>query len=108
VTSISSIRVAELATHRDQENEDAQDAGGSRLEALGGFGIGGFDLPVEKKENPGHRKERFIEPEHSGPPKVLTQVREGKFQHATSVRGFVATLFASIVGSLNTFVHISS
>jgi hypothetical protein len=34
---------------RDQENEGAQDARSSRLEALGGFGIGGFDLPVEKK-----------------------------------------------------------
>ena len=34
---------------RDQENEDAQDARGSRLEALGGFGIGGFDLPIKKK-----------------------------------------------------------
>src|SRR5271170_43716 len=65
---------------RDQENEHAQDAGGSRLEALGGFGIGGFDLPVEKKENPDHRKERFVEPEHSGPPKAFTQVSKGKFQ----------------------------
>ena|ERR1017187_9109948 len=53
---------------RDQEDEDTQDARGSRLEAPGGFGIGGFDLPVEKKENPDHGKERFVEPEHSGPP----------------------------------------
>jgi len=34
---------------RDQEDEGAQDARGSRLEALGGFAIDGFDLPVEKK-----------------------------------------------------------
>ena len=52
----------------DQEDEDAQDARGSRLEALGGFGIGGLDLPVEKKENPDRGKESFVEPEHSGPP----------------------------------------
>src|SRR3984957_11074569 len=39
---------------RDQENEDAQDARGGRLEALGGFGIGGFDLPVDKKGDPEH------------------------------------------------------
>jgi hypothetical protein len=52
----------------DQEDEDAQDARGSRLEALGGFGIDGLDLPVEKKENPDHGKERLVEPEHSGPP----------------------------------------
>jgi hypothetical protein len=34
---------------RDQENDDAQDARGKRLQALRGFGIGGFDLPVEKR-----------------------------------------------------------
>jgi len=34
---------------RDQEDEDAQDARGSRLEALGGFGMDGFDLPVEEE-----------------------------------------------------------
>jgi hypothetical protein len=61
------MRVVERSNDRDQENEDAQDARGSRLEALGGFGIGGFDLPVEKKENPDHGKERFVKPEHSGP-----------------------------------------
>ena len=49
---------------RDQVNEDAPDARGSQLEALGGFGIGGFVIPIEKKENPNHRKERFAEPEH--------------------------------------------
>ncbi|SPE26333.1 hypothetical protein SBA5_540091 [Candidatus Sulfotelmatomonas gaucii] len=60
--------------HRDQENEEAQDARGSRLEALGGFGIGGSDLPVDKKDNPDNGKERFVEPEHSEPsraPKCL-------------------------------------
>ena len=35
---------------RDQEDEDTQDARGSRLEALGRFGIDGFDLPVGKKK----------------------------------------------------------
>ncbi|MGB2589395.1 MAG: hypothetical protein WAJ96_02010 [Candidatus Acidiferrum sp.] len=32
---------------RDQEDEDAEDARGCRLEALSGFGIDGFDLPVD-------------------------------------------------------------
>src|SRR5208283_3168979 len=71
---------------RDQEDEDTQDARGSRLEALGGFGIGGLDLPVEKKENPDRGKEPFVEPEHSGPPalKVFTQVKRGEVPgHAT-------------------------
>lgn len=45
---------------RDQENEDAQDARGSRLEALGGFGISGFDPPVDKEGDPDHGKERFV------------------------------------------------
>jgi hypothetical protein len=36
-----------------------------RLEALGDFGIGGLDLPIEKKGDPHHGKERFKEPEHS-------------------------------------------
>src|SRR5580698_709788 len=53
--------------NRDQENEDTQDARGSRLEALRGFGIGGFDLPIDKKEDPDHGKEKSIEPEHSEP-----------------------------------------
>jgi hypothetical protein len=52
---------------RDQEDKDAQDARASRLETPGGFGIGGFDLPVEKKDNPDHGKEKFVEPEHSAP-----------------------------------------
>ena len=38
----------------------------ARLETLGGFGICGFDLPVEKKGDPDHGKERFVEPEHVG------------------------------------------
>jgi hypothetical protein len=63
------MRVVERRTIaiRKMKDEDTQNAGGSRLEALGGFGIGGFDLPVEKKENPEHGEERFVEPEHSVP-----------------------------------------
>jgi len=39
---------------------------------------------------------------------VSTQVSEGEVSgHATSVRGFVAALFALIVGSLTAFVYIS-
>jgi len=51
-----------------RENEDAQDARSIRLEALGGFGIGGFDLSVEKKGDPEDGKRKFVEPEHAGPP----------------------------------------
>ena len=61
---------------RDHEDEDTQDSRGSRLEALSGFGIGGLDLPVEKKENPDHGKERFVEPEHSGPQGVEECLRK--------------------------------
>src|SRR5271155_474469 len=53
---------------RDQEGEDAEDARGCGLETLSGFGISGFDLPVEKEGDPDHGKERFVKPEHSGPP----------------------------------------
>jgi hypothetical protein len=28
----------------------------------------GFDLPVDEKGDPENRKERFVEPEHAGPP----------------------------------------
>lgn len=56
---------------RDQEDEGAQDARGSRLETLGGFGISGFDRPLEKKEDPDHGKEGFVKSEHSGPPGVV-------------------------------------
>jgi hypothetical protein len=45
---------------RDQEDEDAEDARGCGLETLGGFGIRSFDLPVEDKNDPDHRKERFV------------------------------------------------
>jgi hypothetical protein len=48
----------------DEKNEEAQDARGKRLEALGGFGIEGFDLPVEKKGKPDYGKEQSVEPEH--------------------------------------------
>jgi hypothetical protein len=36
----------------------------------------GFDLPVEKKENPGRGKEGFVEPEHRDlrAAKVFTRV----------------------------------
>jgi hypothetical protein len=52
---------------RYQEKEGAQDARGSWLQTLGGFGIYGFDRPVNKKEDPDYGKETFIEPEHSRP-----------------------------------------
>jgi hypothetical protein len=55
----------------DQEGEGPQNARGGRLAALGGFGIGGLDPPIEKKGDPHHGKERFKEPEHSGPPGVV-------------------------------------
>jgi hypothetical protein len=51
----------------DQEGEGPQDARGGRLDALSGFGTGGLDPPIEKKGDPHHGKERFKEPEHSGP-----------------------------------------
>jgi hypothetical protein len=44
---------------------------GGGLEALVGFGIGGLDSPIENKSDPYHGKERFIEPERSGPPGVV-------------------------------------
>ena len=31
----------------DQEGEGSQDARGDRLETLGGFSMGGFDLPID-------------------------------------------------------------
>src|SRR5580704_6409611 len=55
----------------DQEGERPQDLRGGGLEALVGFGIGGLDSPIENKSDPHHGKERFIEPEHSGPPGVV-------------------------------------
>jgi hypothetical protein len=59
----------------DQEGEGSQDARRGRLEALGGFGIDGLDLPIEKKGDPHHGKERFKEPEHSGPPGVVVVLK---------------------------------
>jgi hypothetical protein len=55
---------------RDQEGEGAQDARGDGLETPGGFRIDGFDLPVEvdEKGDPENGNERFVEPEHAGPP----------------------------------------
>jgi len=47
------------------QEEDAQDPRDGLLQALGCFGIGSFDLPVEKKEKPRHGKEKPVEPEHS-------------------------------------------
>jgi hypothetical protein len=75
---------------RDQEDKGAQDARASRLEALGGFGIGGFDLPLEKKENPDHGKERLVEPEHSAPQGVggVYAGGEGKFHGSRRPRKF--------------------
>jgi hypothetical protein len=35
--------------YRDQADEDAQNARGNGLDALGGFGVEGSDPPVEKK-----------------------------------------------------------
>src|SRR5580704_7801789 len=53
---------------RDQQEEGPQDARGGRLDALDAFGLDCPDPPIEKKGDPHHGKERFIEPEHSGPP----------------------------------------
>jgi hypothetical protein len=38
--------------NHDQEGESPHDARGGRLAALGGFGIGGLDPPMEKKDCP--------------------------------------------------------
>ena len=53
---------------RDQEGEGAQDTRGHGLETPGGFRIDRFDLPVDEKGDPENGKERFVEPEHAGPP----------------------------------------
>jgi hypothetical protein len=37
---------------RNSEDQDTQDARAGRFEALGVFGIGCPDLPVEKEDNP--------------------------------------------------------
>jgi hypothetical protein len=50
-----------------------------RLEALDGFRIGGLDLPIEKKGDPDDGKERFEEPEHSGPPGVVVVFELAEF-----------------------------
>ena len=60
----------------DQEGEEPQDARGGRLLALGSFGTGGLDPPVDNKSDPHHGKERFKEPEHSGPPDVVAVLKE--------------------------------
>ena len=52
--------------NHDQEDNGPQDARGGRLAALGGFCTGGLDPPIDKKSDPHHGKERFIELEHSG------------------------------------------
>jgi len=67
---------------RDQEGEGAQDALGDELETLGGFRIDGFDLPVDEKGDPENGKERFVEPEHAGPPGAedVTQPGQREFQ----------------------------
>src|SRR5215469_53874 len=52
----------------NQEDEGPHDAQGGRLAAPGGFAAGSLDSPIDKKADPYHGKERFIEPEHSGPP----------------------------------------
>src|SRR5215831_16218587 len=52
----------------DQEGEGPENGPCVRLEALGSFGICGLDTPIENKGYPHDGKERFIEPEHSGPP----------------------------------------
>src|SRR5579872_2851616 len=48
----------------NQEDEDAEDARGRRLKTLRGFGVDGFDLPVNKKGDPYDGKEGFVEPKH--------------------------------------------
>jgi hypothetical protein len=67
---------------RDQEGEGAQDARGDGLETLGGFRIDGFDLPVDEKGDPENGKERFVAPEHAGPPGAedVTHPGHGKLQ----------------------------
>ena len=73
------MRGIERRTIAIEEDEDAQDARGGWLEALGGFGIGGFNLPVDTKGDPEHGKETFVEPEHSRTSaESVYQVCEGK------------------------------
>ena len=52
--------------NRDQEDDDAQDTGGYRLDTSVGFRVDGFDLPVDGERDPENWKETFVEPEHTG------------------------------------------
>ena len=47
-----------------------------------GFGVSGLELTIEKKGDPEHGKEKYVEPEHASPPpalQVFKQVRHGEF-----------------------------
>src|SRR6201996_4799975 len=56
--------------HKDdgtEKDDSAHDSGQYGFETLGRLGAGSLDLPIEKKANPEHGEERFVEPEHRWP-----------------------------------------
>jgi hypothetical protein len=65
------MRVVERRTITIRNVRARRNARGGRLKTLGGFGIGGFDLPVGKKGDPYNGKEKFVESKHEVGPQPL-------------------------------------
>ena len=78
------MRVVESRTIAIRKGEGAQDARGDGLQTLGGSRIDGFDLPVDKKGDPENGKERFIKPEHAGPPGAEDVTQPGQGESSAS------------------------